>query len=138
LKEELLRRRTVLSTDVICTTLWNKGRVAISTSGIEGAGRGLFGIKPSPHNPLLFKQANEFVCVYATMKDVITMEEARVSESAYIWTNSKNLQLDWDPMVLYFDSINNRNYGKLANDTWTESGNICKIIWSPLLRRAEV
>ena len=115
-----------------------KEGVAISTSRLEGAGRGLFGIKPSPHNPLLFKQAKEFVCVYATMEDVITMEEARVSESAYIWTNSKNLQLDWDPTAMYFDAINNRHYGKFANDTWTESGNNCKIIWNPLLRRAEV
>ena len=115
-----------------------KEGVAISTSWIDGAGRGLFGIKPSPHNPLLNKQANEFVCVYATMEDVITMEEARISESAYIWTNSKNLQLDWDPMALYFDAINNRHYRKFANDTWTESGNNCKIIWNPLLRRAEV
>ena len=32
--------------------------VAISTSTLPGAGRGLFGIKPSPTNPLLFKQAN--------------------------------------------------------------------------------
>jgi hypothetical protein len=67
--------------------------VAISTSTLPGAGRGLFGIKPSPTNPLLFKQANEFVCVYATMDDVISLEEAQTSESAYIWTNSKNLQM---------------------------------------------
>jgi hypothetical protein len=72
------------------------------------------------------------------MKDVITMEEARISESAYIWTNSKNLQLDRDPTALYFAAINNRHYGLFANDTWTENGNICKIIWNPLLRRAEV
>ena len=51
------------------------------------------------------------------MEDVITMEEARVSESAYIWTNSKNLQLDWDPTAMYFDAINNWHYGKFANDT---------------------
>ena len=61
-----------------------KEGVAISTSQIEGAGRGLFGIKPSPHNQLLFKQANEFVCVYATMEDLITMEDAWESESEYI------------------------------------------------------
>jgi hypothetical protein len=72
------------------------------------------------------------------MKDVITMEETWISESAYIWTNSKNLQLDWDPTVIYFDAINNRHDGKFANDTWTENGNNCKIIWNPLLRRAEV
>ena len=68
-----------------CEQLYGtKEGVAISASRIEGAGRGLFGIKPSPHNPLLFKQANEFVCVYATMEDLITMEDARKSESAYI------------------------------------------------------
>ena len=37
--------------------------VAISKSGLPGAGRGLFGIRPRKGNPLLFKQANEFVCV---------------------------------------------------------------------------
>ena len=68
--------------------------VAISTSGLPGAGRGLFGIRPRKGNPLLFKQANEFVCVYATMQDVITVTEAQVTESAYAWTNSKNLHLD--------------------------------------------
>ena len=62
------------------------------------------------------------------MEDLITMEDARESESAYIWTNSKNLHLDWDPKAFYFDAINNRHYGKFANDTWTEEGNNCKII----------
>ena len=74
--------------------------VAISTSGLPGAGRGLFGIRPCKGNPLLFKQANEFVYVYATMQDVITVTEAQVTESAYVWTNSKNLHLDWDPEAL--------------------------------------
>ena len=46
--------------------------VAISTSGLPGAGCGFFGIRPRKGNPLLFKQANEFVCVYATMQDVIS------------------------------------------------------------------
>ena len=45
----------------------NREGVAISTSGLPGAGRGLFGIRPCKDNPLLFKQANEFVCVYATI-----------------------------------------------------------------------
>ena len=112
--------------------------VAISTSTLPGAGRGLFGIKPSPTNPLLFKQANEFVCVYATMDDVISLEEAQTSESAYIWTNSKNLQLKWDPAAFYFDALSNRHYGKFINDTWSDEGNNCKIKWNPILRRAEV
>ena len=64
--------------------------VAISASGLPGAGRRLFGIRPYKGNPLLFKQANKFVCVYATMQDVITVTEAQVTESAYVWTNSKN------------------------------------------------
>jgi hypothetical protein len=81
--------------------------VAISTSGLPGAGRGLFGIRPCKGNPLLFKQANEFVCVYATMQDVITVTE---TESAYVWTNSKNLHLDWDPDALYFDARDNHHH----------------------------
>ena len=76
--------------------------VAISQSGLPGAGRGLFGIRPCKGNPPLFKQANEFVFVYATMQDVISVTEAQATESAYVWTNSKNLHLDWDPAALYF------------------------------------
>jgi hypothetical protein len=135
---ELLRRKTVLSPTIWEQPYGTKERVSISTSWIEGAGRGLFGIKPSLHNPLLFKQANEFVCVYATIENVITMEEARLSKSAYIWTNNKNLQLNWDQMALYFDAINNRHHGKFTNDTWTENGNNCKIIWNPLFCREKV
>jgi hypothetical protein len=41
--------------------------VAIGALMLPGAGRGLFGVKPSSTNPLLLKQANKFVCVYATM-----------------------------------------------------------------------
>ena len=37
------------------------------------------------------------------MQDVITVTEAQASESAYVWTNSKNLHLDWDPAALYFE-----------------------------------
>ena len=66
--------------------------VAISASGLPSAGRGLFGIRPCKGNPLLFKQANKFVCVYAAMQDVISVTEAQATESAYVWTNSKNLQ----------------------------------------------
>ena len=58
--------------------------VAISTSGMPVAGRGLFGIRPCKGNPLLFKQANEFVCIYATMQDVIPLTEAQATESAYV------------------------------------------------------
>jgi hypothetical protein len=58
--------------------------VAISKSGLSGAGCSLFGIRPSKSNPLLFKQANEFVCVYATMQDAISVTEAQVTESAYV------------------------------------------------------
>ena len=105
---------------------------------LPGAGRGLFGVKPSSTNPLLFKQANEFVCVYATMDDVISLEEAQVSESAYVWTNSRNLQMEWDPDAYYFDALSNRHYGKFINDTWSDEGNNCKFKWNPILRRAEV
>ena len=71
--------------------------MAISASMLPGAGRGLFGVKPSPTNPLLFKQANAFFCVCATIDDVISLEEAQESESAYVWTNSRNLHMEWDP-----------------------------------------
>ena len=72
------------------------------------------------------------------MDDVISLEEAQTSESAYIWTNSKNLQLEWDPAAFYFDALSNRHYGKFINDTWSDEGNNCKIKWNPILRRAEV
>ena len=58
--------------------------VAIGTSRLPGAGLGLFGVKASKDNPLLFKRAHEFVCVYATMEDVISVTEAQVSDSEYI------------------------------------------------------
>jgi hypothetical protein len=105
---------------------------------LPGAGRGLFGIKPSPTNPLLFKQANKFVCVYAAIDDVIPLEVAQVSESAYVWTNSKNLHMKWDPDAFYFDALSIRHYGKFINDTWSDISNNCKIKWNPLLRQAEV
>jgi hypothetical protein len=92
--------------------------VAISKSGLPGAGRGLFGIRLSKSNPLLFKQANEFVCVYATMQNAISVMEAQVTESAYVWTNSKNVHIEWDPAA--------------------DKGNNCMIKWNARRRRAEV
>ena len=98
----IVKKRSILTRLLLCVypPYGTTEGVAIGTSRLPGAGRGLFGIKPSPHNPLLFKLAHELVCVYATMKDLIPMEEAQVSDSPYIWTNSKNLQLDWDPEAL--------------------------------------
>jgi hypothetical protein len=116
----------------------NKKGVATSQSRLPGAGQELFGIKPSKHNALLFKKSHEFVCVYATMQDVISVEEAQIFESAYVWTNSKNLQLEWDPAALYFDGVHNRHYGKMVNGSWYEDENNCMIEWNPLSRRAEV
>jgi hypothetical protein len=55
------------------------------------------------------------------------MEKAQLSELAYVWTNSKNLHLEWDPAALYFDAIYNRHYGKMVNDSWSEDGNKCMI-----------
>ena len=40
--------------------------VAIAKSQTPGAGYGLYGIKPRTRNSILFKEAGEFVCVYAT------------------------------------------------------------------------
>ena len=54
-------------------------------------------MRASKDDPLLFKQAHEFVSVYTTMANVKIANEAQVSDSEYIWSNSKNLQLDWDP-----------------------------------------
>ena len=98
----IVKKRSILTRLLLCVhaPYGTTEGVAIGTSRLPGADRGLFGIKPSPHNPRLFKQANKFIYVYATMKDLIPMEEARVSDSPYIWTNSKNLQLDWDPEAL--------------------------------------
>ena len=112
--------------------------VAISASGLPGAERGLFGIRPCKGNPLLFKQANEFVCVYATMQDVITVTEAQATESAYVWTNGKNLHLDWDPAALYFDARDKHHYGQMVNDSWSEAGNNCIIKWNAKRRRVDV
>jgi hypothetical protein len=64
-------------------------------------------MRASKDNPLLFKQAHEFVCVYATLADVITANKAQVSDSEYIRTNSKNIQLEWDPKALEFDALTN-------------------------------
>jgi hypothetical protein len=102
------------------TTIWKAGGVAISKLGLPGAGRGLFGIRPSKSNPLLFKQANEFVCVYATMQDAISVTEAQVTESAYVWTNSKNVYLEWDPAALCFDASDNQHHGKMVIDSWSD------------------
>jgi hypothetical protein len=112
--------------------------VAISQSRLPVAGRGLFGIKPSKHNSLLLKKAHEFACVCATMQDIISMEEAQISDSAYVKTNSKNLQLEWDSVALYFDAIHNRHYGKMVNDSWSVDGSNFMIKCNPLLRRVEV
>jgi hypothetical protein len=56
---------------------------------------------------------------------------------SYIWTNSKNLHLDWDPEALYFDACKNAYHGKIACDR-SEEGNKCLLIWSPPRRQAEV
>jgi hypothetical protein len=74
-----------------------KEGVDIGTSRLPSAGGRLFGLRASKDDPLLFKQAHEFVSVYTTMADVKTANEAQVSDSEYIWSNNKNHQLDWDP-----------------------------------------
>ena len=72
------------------------------------------------------------------MQDAIPMTEAQVTESAYVWTNSKNLHLDWDPEALYFDARDNHQYGQMVNDSWSEEGNNCIIKWNAKRRRVEV
>ena len=51
------------------------------------------------------------------MQDVITVTEAQATESAYVWTNSKKLHLDWDPEALYFDARDNHQYGQMLATT---------------------
>jgi hypothetical protein len=72
------------------------------------------------------------------MQDVITVTEAQATESAYVWTNSKNLHLDWDPDALYFDARDNHHYGQMVNDSWSEAGNNCTLKWNAKRRRVEV
>jgi len=72
------------------------------------------------------------------MQDVITVTEAQATESAYVWTNSKNLHLDWDPAALYFDARDNHHYGQMVNDSWSDAGNNCTIKWNAKRRRVEV
>ena len=55
------------------------------------------------------------------MDDVISLEEAQDSESAYVWTNSSNLQFEWDPEAYYFDALSNRHYGKFINGQMKET-----------------
>ena len=58
--------------------------VAIAQSRIPGAGNGLYGVKPRTHNSMLFKEAGEFVCVYATEADIISCGEAQpLTPTAY-------------------------------------------------------
>ena len=45
--------------------------VAIAQSRISGAGCSLYGVKPRTRNSMLFKEAGEFMCVYATEADII-------------------------------------------------------------------
>ena len=73
-----------------------------------------------------------------TVQDVIPLMEAQATESAYVWTNSKNVHLDWDPAALYFDARDNQHYGQMVNDSWSEAGNNCIIKWNTKRRRVEV
>jgi hypothetical protein len=95
-------------------------------------------MRASKDDPLLFKQAHEFVCLYTTMADVKTANEAQVSDSEYIWSNSKNLQLDCYPEALYFNARTNLHYGKYADESWSEEGNNCLIKWNPIRRLVEI
>jgi hypothetical protein len=72
------------------------------------------------------------------MHDIISVTEAKVTESAHVWTNSKNVHLEWDPAALYFDAKYNQHYGKMVNDCWLDEGNNCMIKWNARRRRAEV
>jgi hypothetical protein len=56
------------------------------------------------------------------MQDAISVMEAQVTESAYVWINSKNVHLEWDPAALNFDAGDNQHYGKMVNDSWSAEG----------------
>jgi hypothetical protein len=43
------------------------------------------------------------LCVYATEADLITYSEAQLSDSDCIWTNSRQLHMDWDLKALSSD-----------------------------------
>ena len=51
------------------------------------------------------------------MQNAVPVTEAQVTESAYVWTNSKKVHLEWDPEALYFEARHNRNYGKMVHDS---------------------
>jgi len=107
--------------------------VAIAKSRTPGAGYGLYGIKPRTRNSMLFKEAGEFVCVYATKADLITCSEAQTSDSDCIWTTSRQFQADWDPDALYFDPSLNIFFGKnlafsYQNNRKTSSINACGLM----------
>ena len=87
--------------------------VAIAQSRIPGAGYGLYGVKPRTCYSMLFKEAGEFVCVYATEADIITCSKAQRSDSDCIWTNSRQLHAEWESEALYFDPSDSRHYGTL-------------------------
>jgi hypothetical protein len=110
----------------------------MTQSRIPGAGYGLFGVKPRAVDSLLFKEAGEFVFVYATESDIITCSMTQISNSDCIWTNSRHLHMDWDPEALYFDPSSNRHYGKLINDHWRPEENSCEIRWNKDIRSVEV
>ena len=75
-------------------------------------------------------QAKATHCYSSRLMDANSVTEEQVTESAYVWTNSKNVHLEWDPAALYFDARNNQHYGKMVNDSWSDEGNNCMIKWN--------
>ena len=72
------------------------------------------------------------------MQDVISVTEAQATESAYVWTNSQNVHVDWDLAALYFDARDNQHYEQMVNDSWSDEGNNCIFKWNAKQRRVEV
>ena len=60
------------------------------------------------------------------------------SDSDCIWTNSRQLHVDWDPEALYFDPTAGWHCGKLINDHWKTDENSCEIRWNDETKRVEV
>ena len=75
---------------------------------------------------------------YATEADIISCREAQSSDSDCIWTNSRQLHVDWDTEALYFDPTASRHYGKLINDHWNTDENSWEIRWNDETKRVEV
>ena len=88
----------------------------------QAPANGLSGIRPKADDPLTFKYPDEFICVYATSKDIISFDQAQQSTSDYIWCTSTAGELAMDPQATYLDAAHNHHYGRYINDMCSDDG----------------